>query len=270
MENVYRLAPSKTSDPLACDIRLADSDGMVLRTLIILASLLPFAALSQTAPVTVFAAASLRGALDQVAAGYDAPVALSYGGSGTMARQIAAGAPADVVILANPIWMDWLVENGPAPQDIPINLLGNSLVLIAPKGTLSDPDPTNLAAFLSDGRLAMGQRDAVPAGIYAAEWLKSVGQWDALQAHLAETDNVRSALALVARGDAPLGIVYLTDALAEPDVRVVFEVPTDLHSPITYPAAAITKAGAVFLTHLQTPESRAVFTSFGFTTVPAP
>jgi molybdate transport system substrate-binding protein len=116
----------------------------------------------------------------------------------------------------------------------------------------------------------MGQRDAVPAGIYATEWLRASGQWDDLQAHLAETDNVRSALALVARGDAPLGVVYRTDALAEPDVRFVYDVPADLHSPITYPAAALTKAGAAFLTHMQTPESRAVFESYGFTPVTAP
>ena len=242
---------------------------MISRLLILLASLLPVAAQAQPAPVTVFAAASLRGALDQVAAGYGAPVALSFGGSGTMARQIAAGAPADVVILANAVWMDWLVENGPAAQGAPVDLLGNSLVLIAPSATSSNPDPFHLAVFLGDGRLAMGQRDAVPAGIYAAQWLKATGQWDALQARLAETDNVRSALALVARGDAPLGIVYRTDALAEPDVRVVFDVPADQHSPITYPAAALTKAGAAFLAHLQSPESSAVFASFGFAPVTA-
>ncbi|MFT6089486.1 molybdate ABC transporter substrate-binding protein [Sulfitobacter sp.] len=243
---------------------------MIKKLLIVLALLGPIAAQAQPAQVTVFAAASLRGALDQVAADFGAPVALSFGGSGTMARQIAAGAPADVVMLANPLWMGWLVENGPAIQNTPIDLLGNSLVLIAPKGTSSIPDPANIAAVLGDGRLAMGQRDAVPAGIYAAEWLKDIGQWDGLQARLAETDNVRSALALVARGDAPLGIVYRTDALAEPDVRVVYDVPTVLHSPITYPAAALTHAGTAFLAHLQTPESRAVFASYGFTPASAP
>jgi molybdate transport system substrate-binding protein len=243
---------------------------MIKKLLIILAFLVPHAAQAQPAEVTVFAAASLRGALDQVATDFGAPVALSFGGSGTMARQVAAGAPADVVILANPIWMDWLVENGPAIKGAPIDLLGNSLVLIAPKPTTTVPDPANIAGFLGDGRLAMGQRDAVPAGIYAAEWLRATGQWDDLQARLAETDNVRSALALVARGDAPLGIVYRTDALAEPDVRIVYDVPADLHSPITYPAAALTKAGAAFLAHLQTPDSHTVFASYGFTPVTAP
>jgi molybdate transport system substrate-binding protein len=243
---------------------------MIKKLLIILAFLVPLTAQAQPAEVTVFAAASLRGALDQVATDFAALVALSFGGSGTMARQVAAGAPADVVILANPIWMDWLVENGPTTQGAPIDLLGNSLVLIAPKSTTTVPDPANIAGFLGTGRLAMGQRDAVPAGIYTAEWLRATGQWDGLQARLAETDNVRSALALVARGDAPLGVVYRTDALAEPDVRIVYEIPADLHSPITYPAAALNKAGAAFLTHLKTPDSRAVFASYGFTPVTAP
>ncbi|WP_341234067.1 molybdate ABC transporter substrate-binding protein [uncultured Sulfitobacter sp.] len=243
---------------------------MIKKLLIILAFLVPLTAQAQPAEVTVFAAASLRGALDQVANDFGAPVALSFGGSGTMARQVAAGAPADVVILANPIWMGWLVENGPTSQGAPIDLLGNSLVLIAPKSTTTVPDPTNIAGFLGGGRLAMGQRDAVPAGIYAAEWLRATGQWNGLRDHLAETDNVRSALALVARGDAPLGVVYRTDALAEPDVRIAYEIPADLHSPITYPAAALTKAGAAFLAHLETPASRAVFAGYGFTPVPAP
>ncbi|SFS67332.1 molybdate transport system substrate-binding protein [Sulfitobacter marinus] len=243
---------------------------MLKKLLIILAFLGPFAAQAQTAQVTVFAAASLRGALDQVATDFGATVALSFGGSGTMARQVAAGAPADVVILANPIWMDWLVENGPTTQGAPIDLLGNSLVLIVPNSTSTAPDPANLTTFLGDGRLAMGQRNGVPAGIYAAEWLQATDQWNGLRDHLAETDNVRSALALVARGDAPLGVVYRTDALAEPDVRVVYEIPADLHSPITYPAAALTRAGAAFLAHLQTRESRAVFASYGFTPVTAP
>lgn len=240
---------------------------MIPKLLYILALVLPFSSLAQPAPVTVFAAASLRGALDEVASDFKAPVSLSFGGSGTMARQIAAGAPADLVILANPVWMDWLAQNGPQPKGTPKDLLSNTLVLIAPASTADQPDPNDIIASLDTGRLAMGQRDAVPSGTYAREWLQATGQWDALAPHLAETDNVRSALALVARGDAPLGIVYRTDALAEPKVRVVYDVPADLHSPITYPAAAFTQAGTAFMTHLQSPASRAIFARYGFAPV---
>lgn len=237
---------------------------MISKLLIILAFMLPFQALAQPAPVTVFAAASLRGALDQIAQGYDAAVSVSFGGSGTMARQIAAGAPADLVILASPVWMDWLGQNGPAMLAPPTDLLSNSMVVISPLATTGAPDPDNLVQFLATGRLAMGQSRAVPAGIYAREWLEATGQWDALLPHLAETDNVRSALALVTRGDVPLGIVYRTDALAEAKVRVVYDVPSHLHSPITYPAAAFSQAGAVFLSHLQAPASLEIFKSHGF------
>ncbi len=240
---------------------------MMSKLLFILALCLPVAAFAQPAPVTVFAASSLRGALDEVVASYAAAVSLSFGGSGTMARQISAGAPADLVILANPIWMDWLAKNGPPTKADPVDLLSNALVLIAPASSTTKPDPANLAASLGTERIAMGQRDAVPAGIYAREWLQTTGQWDALVPHLAETDNVRSALALVARGETPLGVVYATDALAEPKVRVVYEVPAAQHSPITYPAAAFTDAGHAFLTHLQSPDSRAIFARYGFAPV---
>ena len=237
---------------------------MKFRLAIILALFLPFGAQGQTAPVTVFAAASLRGALDDVAATYGAGVALSFGGSGTMARQVAAGAPADVIILANPVWMGWLQDKGLIDTAAPVDLLGNSLVVIAPASSTATPDPDHLLAALDGTRLAMGQRDAVPAGIYAREWLQATDQWDALAPHLAETDNVRAALALVARGEVPLGIVYRTDALAEDQVRVVHAVPDGLHSPITYPAAALTDAGQAFLTYLQTPEAMRIFADHGF------
>ena len=113
----------------------------------------------------------------------------------------------------------------------------------------------------------MGQRDAVPAGSYAREWLEAEGLWDGVQTRLAETDNVRAALALVARGDVPLGIVYRTDALAEPDVSILFDVPSDRHSPITYPAAALTDAGAAFVAYLGSAAAREIFTTYGFAPV---
>jgi molybdate transport system substrate-binding protein len=110
----------------------------------------------------------------------------------------------------------------------------------------------------------MGQRDAVPAGIYAREWFEKTGQWEAISAHLAETDNVRSALALVARAETPLGVVYRTDAMAEPLVRIVYDIPKDTHSPITYPAAALTDSGVAFMAHLRSEGARAVFARYGF------
>lgn len=231
---------------------------------LIFAALLPTLAQAEQPSVTVFAAASLRGALDEVARGYDGDVALSFGGSGTMARQIDAGAPADVVLLAAPVWMTWLRDRGAIEADAVVDLLGNSLVVIAPADSNIATDPADLAGALGDARLAMGQRDAVPAGIYAREWLEATGQWEAIAPHLAETDNVRSALALVARAETPLGVVYRTDALAEPQVRILYDIPQETHSPITYPAAALTDSGAAFMAHLQSDDARAVFARHGF------
>lgn len=235
---------------------------------LIFAALLPTLAQAEQPSVTVFAAASLRGTLDEVARGYDGDVALSFGGSGTMARQIDAGAPADVVLLAAPVWMTWLRDRGTVKADAVIDLLGNSLVVIAPADSDVAPDPADLTGALGDARLAMGQRDAVPAGIYAREWLEVTGQWEAITPHLAETDNVRSALALVARAETPLGVVYRTDALAEPQVRIVYDIPQETHSPITYPAAALTDSGAAFMAHLQSDDARAVFARHGFKPLP--
>ncbi len=235
---------------------------------LIFAALLPTLTQAEQPSVTVFAAASLRGTLDEVARGYDGDVALSFGGSGTMARQIDAGAPADVVLLAAPVWMTWLRDRGAIEADAVVDLLGNSLVVIAPADSNIAPDPADLAGALGDARLAMGQRDAVPAGIYAREWLEVTGQWEAIAPHLAETDNVRSALALVARAETPLGVVYRTDALAEPQVRILYDIPQGTHSPITYPAAALTDIGAAFLAHLQSDDARAVFARHGFKPLP--
>jgi molybdate transport system substrate-binding protein len=235
---------------------------------LIFAALLPTLTRAEQPSVTVFAAASLRGALDEVARGYGGDVALSFGGSGTMARQIDAGAPADVVLLAAPVWMTWLRDRGAIEADAVVDLLGNSLVVIAPADSNIAPDPADLAGALGDARLAMGQRDAVPAGIYAREWLEVTGQWEAIAPHLAETDNVRSALALVARAETPLGVVYRTDALAEPQVRILYDIPQDTHSPITYPAAALTDSGAAFMAHLQSDDARAVFARHGFKPLP--
>ncbi|MFG6529720.1 MULTISPECIES: molybdate ABC transporter substrate-binding protein [unclassified Sulfitobacter] len=217
------------------------------------------------APVTVFAAASLRGALEEVTADFPAPVVLSYGGSGTMARQVASGAPADVVLLANSDWMTWLTDKGVEGAETAQIIARNRLVLIAPADSAPLADPAELPARLGpEGRLAMGQRDAVPAGSYALAWLTHAGLWQQLQTQLAETDNVRAALALVARGNAPLGVVYASDAQAEPEVQTVYEVPAEAHAPITYPAAALTPEGKTLVDFLTTEAAQAIFVDHGF------
>lgn len=217
-------------------------------------------------PTVVFAAASLRDAMEDIAALYPGEVAVSPAGSGLLARQVGAGAPADVVILANTEWMDWLEREGAVNPTRRVALLGNRLVLIGPAGAL-DLDTVDAGALLDrldGGRIAIGQTQGVPAGIYGRAWLEAAGLWDALRPHLAQTGNVRAALALVARGEAPLGVVYATDAAAEPGVRVLYEVPEALHDPIIYPAATLTEAGAPFMAFLQGREARAVFEAQGF------
>lgn len=186
--------------------------------------------------LTVFAAASLKGPLDEVAADM-ADVTVAYGGSGTLARQVAQGAPADVVLLANAEWTDWLAARGfvASPRD----LFSNALVLVAPRPGEVALDERSLRAALGDGRLAIGMTRSVPAGIYGRAALAGLGLWDAVADRLAEVENVRLALALVARGEVPLGLVYATDAAAEPAVSVVARLPRESHPPIRYSGAAV-------------------------------
>mgnify|MGYP001793436317 CR=1 FL=1 len=235
-----------------------------------LAALIPLllgAAAATGQPITIFAAASLQGPLDEIAEIWPGETTISYAGSGTIARQISLGAPADVVLLASSDWMDWLAERGhlhAPPRDI----ISNTLVLIGPPEAADVPDPTadTIARRLDGGRLAMGQHMAVPAGIYGAAWLRSIQAWGALRSQLAETENVRAALALVSRGEAPLGLVYASDAQADASVRTLYTVPSALHPPILYPAAAITPAGLPFLDHLVA--QRARFEAAGFAALP--
>jgi molybdate transport system substrate-binding protein len=159
--------------------------------------------------------------------------------------------------------MEWLEEQGRVASGSPVVLARNTLVLIGPAGS-APLEPDDIIARLAGNRLAMGQRDAVPAGSYARAWLRKAGLWDALQSQVAETDNVRAALALVARGETPLGIVYATDAQAEPSVEVVYHVPTDSHDAVLYPAAALTASGAAFLTYLTSPKAIQTFAKYGF------
>ncbi|WP_373353639.1 molybdate ABC transporter substrate-binding protein [Pseudoroseicyclus sp. CXY001] len=243
----------------------------MLRGLALLLALLPLPALAER--VTIFAAASLAGPLDAASAlweeesGHEA--VLSYGGSSTLARQILAGAPADVFLSANAAWMDEVEAAGRIVPGSRRDLWGNALVLVAAApGALALED---LPSALGGGRLATGLTDSVPAGIYAREALTALGLWDSLAPRLAEADSVRAALAFVALGAAPYGVVYATDAGAEPRVHVVATFPAESHAPITYPGAALTPGAAeAFLAFLETPAARAFFTDAGFTDPPEP
>ena len=261
------MRPNDPPAPLAALPRLADSRGNMRMLIALLFTLLTLPTYAQAQNVAVFAAASLRDALTEIAAGYPADVTLSFAGSGTLARQIAAGAPADVVILAHRDWADWMAEQSLILEGTLTEVAGGQLVLIGSPDATLIPEPTTqtLNNALSGNRLAMGQRDGVPAGSYAREWLTRIGAWDAMLPHIAETDNVRAALALVAQGAAPLGIVYASDAVAEPRVKILYTIPPDAHAPIRYPAAAVTEAGRPFLTQLTTAEATAIFTKYGLT-----
>lgn len=227
----------------------------------------------RAAEVTVFAAASLKTALDQIAADWQATsgvdVVISYGGSAALARQIINAAPADLFISAAPEWMDAVESAGLLQKSTRKDLLGNRLVLVAHgqgRAAVRLDKMLDLAALLAGGRLAMGLVDAVPAGQYGKAALVSLGLWDSVKDSTAEADNVRIALQLVALGEAPLGIVYATDAAAEPRVSVIATFPETSHPPIRYPAALLSdRAGAVaFFNHLSSPEAREVFVAQGF------
>ncbi|WP_299028901.1 molybdate ABC transporter substrate-binding protein [uncultured Sulfitobacter sp.] len=252
--------------PLAGLRPLADSLRHMRRVFFLLFASLWFALPALAQPVTVFAAASLRDALSDIAQSYPDKVTLSFAGSGTVARQVAAGAPADVVVLAHRDWALWMQAQDLVLPDSLRDVAGGRLVVVgaADAPDIAQANTASLTAALNGGRIAMGQRDGVPAGTYAREWLTSIGAWQALAPQLAETDNVRAALALVAAGAAPLGVVYASDAVAEPRVRIVYEIPAATHSPIRYPAAAATAAGRAFVAHLTTPQAAQTFAKHGF------
>ena len=230
---------------------------------------------SGAARITVYAAASLQTALDRVAADWAGAtgdtVIPVYDGSARLARQIVAGAPADIYISASPEWMDFAEAQGAVAADTRRDILGNTLVLIAPANRVLTDPLVNLAAGLDDRPLAMGNVDTVPAGIYGKAALTSLGQWDAVAPRVVQTGNVRVALALVALGEAGLGIVYASDARVEPRVRIVATFAADSHPPIIYPAALTAEANPAaraFLDYLTTPPAQAVFVAEGFTGAP--
>jgi molybdate transport system substrate-binding protein len=235
---------------------------------------------AQAAEVTVFAAASLKTALDEIAAGWQAEsgnrAVLSYGGSSSLAKQVMEGAPADVFISAAPEWMDAVTDAGLIVPESRVDILGNRLVLIAHGPGVAPVTldaTTDLQGMLQGGRLSMAMVDSVPAGQYGKEALTSLGLWDSVKDSLAQSENVRVALQLVALGEAPLGIVYASDAIADAaSVSVVATFPEESHSPIIYPAAVIAAGGKpeaqAFVDYLSSPAARVIFEAQGFTMLP--
>lgn len=227
----------------------------------------------------VLAAASLQDALESVAEqwtgqGYPPPV-LSFAATSALARQIESGAPADIFISADEKWMDEVEGKGLIRAGSRADLLGNSLVLVAPANSevrLAIEPGFPIAAALGTGRLAMADPDAVPAGRYGKEALTNLGVWDAVADKVAPAENVRAALTLVGRGEAPLGVVYATDARADPKVRLVASFPEASHTPIRYPVAVLNAAkhndAEAFRAYLTSQEAGAIFRRYGFTTLP--
>jgi len=223
--------------------------------------------------ITVFAAASLKDALDEVVRGY-APgtkVVVSYGASSALAKQIENAAPADLFISADLDWMDYLETRGLIDKSTRANLLRNRLVLIAPgntKAILEIKPGFALAQALGDARLAMANPDSVPAGKYGKAALQHLGVWTAVAGKIAAMENVRAALALVSRGETPFGIVYRTDAMADAKVRIVDEFPQDSHPAIIYPVAIVAGSknaqARTFLSYLGSPAARGIFSKYGF------
>ncbi|MBS0490395.1 MAG: molybdate ABC transporter substrate-binding protein [Proteobacteria bacterium] len=238
---------------------------------LLVASLMATAA--HAAPVTVFAAASLKNALDEVGVEYEkagGEARFSYAASSAIARQIEQGAPADVYVSADSDWMNYLAERKLIVAASRRDLLTNRLALIAPadsKVALKVGKGMPLAKALGSGRLAVAGPD-VPAGKYARASLTALGAWDSVSGKLVQAENVRAALQFVARGETPLGIVYDTDAKVEPKVRIVGLFPDASHPKIVYPAALVASSknpdAAKFLAFMRTPKAAAVFRKYGF------
>ncbi|MDF7650655.1 molybdate ABC transporter substrate-binding protein [Erwiniaceae bacterium L1_54_3] len=227
--------------------------------------------------ITVFAAASLTNAMQDIATQYQkksgVEVVSSFASSSTLARQIEQGAPADLFISADQQWMDYAVDKKSVVENTRYTLLGNDLVLIAPKSdsakAVTINAQTDWKSLLKGERLAVGDPDHVPAGIYAKEALQKLGAWDTVSPLLAPANNVRAALALVERNESPYGIVYGSDAVASDKVQVVGHFPADSHKPVEYPMAVVKEhqnaTVNAFYSYLQGPDAAAVFKQYGFT-----
>jgi molybdate transport system substrate-binding protein len=244
--------------------------------LLLLGSAWSVAASAQDAKLVIFAAASLKDALDEVNAAYQhekgQETATSYAASSTLAKQIEAAAPADIFISADLDWMDYLAKRNLIKPQTRVNLLGNRLVLIAPvnsTGTLDIAPNFPLARALGNGRLAIADPSGVPAGRYAKAALESLGVWASVADRLAPAENVRATLALVSRGEAPLGIVYQTDANSDKGVLIVATFPDNTHPPIIYPIAVVAAStnpdAPGYVAFLKSPAARPIFEKQGFT-----
>jgi molybdate transport system substrate-binding protein len=230
---------------------------------------------AQDKSLTVFAAASMKNALDDIDAAYTAKTGIkmvaSYAASSALAKQIEQGAPADVFASADTDWMDYAAAKKNINEPTRVNLLGNSMVLIAPKDSGIDNVAIgpgfDLAKLAGDGKIATGDVKAVPVGKYAKAALEKLGAWQAAEPKFAMAESVRAALALVARGEAVLGIVYSTDAKVEPGVKIVGTFPADSHPAIIYPVAATATAKpevADYLGFLRSSAAKAIFEKYGF------
>jgi molybdate transport system substrate-binding protein len=232
-------------------------------------------AVAQDKSLTVFAAASMKNALDDVDAAYTAKtgvkISASYAASSALAKQIEQGAPADIFVSADTDWMDYAIGKKNINVPTRVDLLGNSIVLIAPKDSKIDNvtigQGFDLAKLAGDGKIATGDVKAVPVGKYAQAALEKLGAWQAAAPKFAMAESVRAALALVARGEAVLGIVYSTDAKVEPGVKIVGSFPADSHPPIVYPVAATTNAkpdATSYLAFLKSSAAKTIFEKHGF------
>ncbi|PSW56332.1 molybdate ABC transporter substrate-binding protein [Photobacterium leiognathi] len=229
--------------------------------------------------ITVFAASSLTNALNDIAAKYrqetGVKTTLSFASSSALARQVALGAPANIYLSANEKWMDYVEQQGAVIDNSRVDVLKNSLVMVAPtdypQNNISFSASWDLSKALDGTRLAVGNPDNVPAGRYAKQSLEFMHLWKQAEPLLARANNVRSALVLVERGEAKLGIVYKTDAEISKKVKIVATFPEDSHKPITYPMALVkgndTPAAKAFYQYLQHDEAKAIFKQYGFGTV---
>ncbi|WP_370645551.1 molybdate ABC transporter substrate-binding protein [Phyllobacterium pellucidum] len=236
----------------------------------------PVATAQAQEKVTVFAAASLKNALDDIAAAWTEEsgkeTAISYAASSALAKQIESGAPADIFVSADLDWMDYVAKKNLIKADTRKNLLGNRIVLVAGKDKAEPVEIKkgfDLAKLLGDGRLAMGAVDSVPAGKYGKEALESLGVWSSVETKVAGAESVRAALLLVSRGEAPYGIVYQTDAAADKEVKIVGTFPEDSHKPIIYPIALLAESknpdAASLLDYIKSDKATPFFEKQGFT-----
>lgn len=231
---------------------------------------------AQDKSLTVFAAASMKNALDAVDAAYTAKtnvkISASYAASSALAKQLEQGAPADIFVSADTAWMDYSIKKDAINASTRVDLLGNTIVLIAPKdskiGDVTIGQGFDLAKLAGDGRITTGDVKAVPVGKYAKAALEKLGAWQAAEPKFAMAESVRAALALVSRGEANLGIVYETDAKVDPGVKIIGAFPADSHPAIIYPMAGTATAKpdtADYLAFLRSPAAQAVFEKYGFT-----